>query len=230
MLTVRAWWRAKAAEIYAAIPDFGGFLVKANSEGQPGPQDYDRTHADGANMLAEALAPHGGIVMWRAFVYSDDDARGPRQAGVQRVRAARRPFARNVIVQVKNGAARFPAARALPSRCSGPCRSTPLMMEFQITKEYLGFADPPRLSGRALGGGAGRRHLGAGRRFDRRAAWSTAACTVTPSPASPASPTSARDRNWSGSHLRPGELVRLRPSGLGPAAVVTLDRRGMAAA
>jgi alpha-glucuronidase len=68
---VRAWWHAKAEEIYAAIPDFGGFLVKANSEGQPGPQDYGRTHADGANTLAAAVAPHGGIVMWRAFVYSD---------------------------------------------------------------------------------------------------------------------------------------------------------------
>src|SRR5690606_17934258 len=70
---VRAWWRAKADEIYARIPDFGGFLVKANSEGQPGPQDFGRTHADGANMLAEAVAPHGGVVMWRAFVYSDEE-------------------------------------------------------------------------------------------------------------------------------------------------------------
>ena len=69
---VAAWWKAKADEIYTAIPDFGGFLVKANSEGQPGPQDYGRHHADGANMLAEALAPHGGFVMWRAFVYAPD--------------------------------------------------------------------------------------------------------------------------------------------------------------
>ena len=68
---VAAWWRAKADEIYARIPDFGGFVVKANSEGQPGPQDYKRTHADGANMLADAVAPHGGVVMWRAFVYDD---------------------------------------------------------------------------------------------------------------------------------------------------------------
>src|SRR3546814_14808629 len=67
---VAAWWKAKADEIYRAIPDFGGFLVKANSEGQPGPQDYERTHADGANMLAAAVKPHGGIVMWRAFVYA----------------------------------------------------------------------------------------------------------------------------------------------------------------
>ena len=70
---VAAWWRAKADEIYAVIPDFGGFLVKANSEGQPGPQDYGRSHADGANLLARALAAHGGVVMWRAFVYADTD-------------------------------------------------------------------------------------------------------------------------------------------------------------
>ncbi|KAK0358843.1 Extracellular xylan exo-alpha-(1-_2)-glucuronosidase, partial [Friedmanniomyces endolithicus] len=70
---VAAWWKAKADEIYKAIPDFGGFLVKANSEGQPGPQDYNRTHADGANMLAAAVKPHGGIVMWRAFVYAHDN-------------------------------------------------------------------------------------------------------------------------------------------------------------
>ena len=69
---VRAWWKAKTDEIYTYVPDFGGFVVKANSEGQPGPQDYKRTHADGANMFADALAPHGGIVMWRAFVYSND--------------------------------------------------------------------------------------------------------------------------------------------------------------
>ena len=80
---VEAWWKQKADEIYGAVPDFGGFLVKANSEGQPGPQDYKRTHADGANMLADAVAPHGGMVMWRAFVYSNDGARGPHQAGVR---------------------------------------------------------------------------------------------------------------------------------------------------
>ena len=79
---VRAWWKAKVDEIYRDIPDFGGFLVKANSEGQPGPQDYKRTHADGANMLAEAVAPHGGIVMWRAFVYSNENTDRSRQAGV----------------------------------------------------------------------------------------------------------------------------------------------------
>jgi alpha-glucuronidase len=70
---VRAWWKAKVDEIYRAIPDFGGFLVKANSEGQPGPHDYQRTHAEGANLFAEALAPHGGLLLWRAFVYAADD-------------------------------------------------------------------------------------------------------------------------------------------------------------
>ena len=69
---VQNWWKQKVDEIYQYIPDFGGFLVKANSEGQPGPQNYGRTHADGANMLADALAPHNGIVMWRAFVYSNE--------------------------------------------------------------------------------------------------------------------------------------------------------------
>ena len=79
---VQAWWRAKADEIYRLIPDFGGFLVKANSEGQPGPQDFGRSHADGANMLADAVAPHGGIVMWRAFVYSSAAGDRPRRPGL----------------------------------------------------------------------------------------------------------------------------------------------------
>ena len=91
---VRAWWKAKADEIYEYVPDFGGFLVKANSEGQPGPQDYKRTHADGANMLADAVAPHGGIVMWRAFVYSNEVPTDRVRAGVRRVQAARRTVPR----------------------------------------------------------------------------------------------------------------------------------------
>ncbi len=136
---VRAWWKAKADEIYKAIPDFGGFLIKANSEGQPGPQDYGRSHADGANMLAEALAPHGGVVMWRAFVYSheqpDDRA---RQAYDEFVPLDGR-FRDNVMVQVKNGAIDF-QPRELFHPLFGAMPNTPLMMEFQITKEYLGFA------------------------------------------------------------------------------------------
>jgi alpha-glucuronidase len=136
---VAAWWKAKADEIYAIIPDFGGFLVKANSEGQPGPQDYGRTHADGANMLADAVAPHGGIVMWRAFVYShetpDDRA---KQAYTEFVPLDGK-FRDNVLVQVKNGAIDFQPREPFHP-LFGAMPKTPLMMEFQITKEYLGFA------------------------------------------------------------------------------------------
>jgi alpha-glucuronidase len=134
---VRAWWRAKADEIYRYVPDFGGFLVKANSEGQPGPQDYHRSHADGANMLADAVAPHHGVVMWRAFVYSND-------VPVDRVKQAYDEFTpldgafrSNVLIQTKNGPLDFqprepfhPLFGALPK--------TAQMLEFQITKEYLG--------------------------------------------------------------------------------------------
>ena len=134
---VRAWWRQKADEIYRFVPDFGGFLVKANSEGQPGPQDYHRTHADGANMLADAVAPHHGVVMWRAFVYSND-------VPVDRVKQAYDEFTpldgsfrANVLIQTKNGPLDFqprepfhPLFGALPR--------TAQMLEFQITKEYLG--------------------------------------------------------------------------------------------
>src|SRR3546814_2969907 len=103
---VRRWWKAKADEIYAAIPDFGGFLVKANSEGQPGPQDYGRSHADGANMLAAALGPRGTVI-WRAFVYSaDDDSDRAKQAYAEFVPLDGR-FADTVIVQVKNGPVAF---------------------------------------------------------------------------------------------------------------------------
>jgi alpha-glucuronidase len=134
---VARWWRDKAAEIYQLIPDFGGFVVKANSEGQPGPQDYHRTHADGANVLADALAPHGGIVMWRAFVYNPD-------VDPDRVKRAYKEFVPldgtfrpNVFAQVKNGPLDFqprepfhPLFGALPK--------TPIMTELQITQEYLG--------------------------------------------------------------------------------------------
>ena len=136
---VRAWWTAKVDEIYKTIPDFGGFLVKANSEGQPGPQDYRRTHADGANMLADALAPHGGIVMWRAFVYSekvDEDRHAQAYTEFRPLDGAFRP---NVLVQVKNGAIDFQPREPFHP-LFGAMPKTPLMMEFQITKEYLGFA------------------------------------------------------------------------------------------
>lgn len=136
---VRAWWKAKADEIYRTIPDFGGFLVKANSEGQPGPQDYGRSHADGANMLAEALAPHGGVVMWRAFVYSHEQPDDRIKQAWSEFTPLDGKFAQNVIVQVKNGPLDFQPREPFHP-LFGAMPKTPLMMEFQITKEYLGFA------------------------------------------------------------------------------------------
>ena len=135
---VRRWWQKKAKEIYTAIPDFGGFLVKANSEGQPGPFDYGRTHADGANMLADALKPFGGIVMWRSFVY------GAKHQGEDRVKQAVSEFAEldgqfrdNVILQSKNGPLDF-QPREPYAPIFDQMRKTPQMAEFQITQEYLG--------------------------------------------------------------------------------------------
>jgi alpha-glucuronidase len=136
---VRAWWKDKADEIYRAIPDFGGFLVKANSEGQPGPQDYRRTHADGANLLAEAVRPHGGVVMWRAFVYSNTTPTDRAKQAYDEFVPLDGKFADNVLVQVKNGALDFQPREPFHP-LFGAMPKTPLMMEFQITKEYLGFA------------------------------------------------------------------------------------------
>jgi alpha-glucuronidase len=136
---VRGWWKAKADEIYARIPDFGGFLVKANSEGQPGPQDYKRTHADGANMLAEAVSPHGGVVIWRAFVYSNETPDDRAKQAFNEFVPLDGKFADNVLVQVKNGAIDFQPREPFHP-LFGAMPKTPLMMEFQITKEYLGFA------------------------------------------------------------------------------------------
>lgn len=138
---VQAWWRKKADEIYRAIPDFGGFLVKANSEGQPGPQDYHRSHADGANMLAAAVAPHNGIVMWRAFVYAPDADKTTDRAkqAYDEFTPLDGKFAANVLVQVKNGAIDFQPREPFHPLFGGMPK-TPLMMEFQITKEYLGFS------------------------------------------------------------------------------------------
>lgn len=136
---VRHWWVDKAAEIYAAIPDFGGFLVKANSEGQAGPQDYGRTHADGANMLAEALKPYGGIVMWRAFVYDPASPDRANQA-VEEFLPLDGQFADNVIIQIKNGPIDFQAREPF-NPLFGQLRHTNMMMELQITQEYLGFSN-----------------------------------------------------------------------------------------
>ncbi|WP_373837117.1 alpha-glucuronidase [Bacteroides heparinolyticus] len=133
------WWKKKAGEIYGLIPDFGGFLVKANSEGQPGPCDFGRTHADGANMLADALKPHKGIVMWRAFVYSPSDADRAKQAYLE-FKPLDGNFRSNVIVQVKNGPVDF-QPREPYSPLFGAMRHTPLMVEFQITQEYLGHSN-----------------------------------------------------------------------------------------
>ena len=136
---VAAWWRAKADEIYRAIPDFGGFLVKANSEGQPGPRDYGASHADGANMLAAAVRPHGGIVMWRAFVYADTDPNDRAKQAYDEFKPLDGRFADNVVVQVKNGAIDFQPREPFHP-LFGAMPRTALAIEFQITKEYLGFA------------------------------------------------------------------------------------------
>jgi len=130
------WWNAKTKEIYQLIPDFGGFLVKANSEGLPGPQDFGRTHADGANMLADALKPYGGIVMWRAFVYNPDEKDRAKQA-YQEFMPLDGQFRDNVIVQVKNGPIDFQPREAF-SPLFGAMKKTALMPELQITQEYLG--------------------------------------------------------------------------------------------
>jgi alpha-glucuronidase len=136
---VRLWWKNKIDEIYTYIPDFGGFLIKANSEGQPGPQDYKRTHADGANMFAEALAPHGGIVMWRAFVYSNESPEDRLKQAYAEFKPLDGRFNKNVAIQVKNGPLDF-QPREPYSPLFGAMPNTPLFMEYQLTQEYLGFS------------------------------------------------------------------------------------------
>lgn len=136
---VARWWKRKADEIYKLIPDFGGFLVKANSEGQPGPCDFGRTHAQGANMMARALKKHGGIVMWRAFVYSPSDPDRAKQAYAE-FKPLDGKFDSNVIVQVKNGPIDFqPREPVSPLLLDMP--GTTLMPELQITQEYLGHSN-----------------------------------------------------------------------------------------
>ena len=133
------WWKNKAKEIYRLIPDFGGFLVKANSEGQPGPCDFGRTHAEGANMLADALKPYKGIVMWRAFVYSPNDADRAKQA-YQEFVPLDGQFRDNVIIQTKNGPVDF-QPREPYSPLFTAIKHTDQMVEFQITQEYLGHSN-----------------------------------------------------------------------------------------
>lgn len=134
---VRAWWKKKVKEIYKEIPDFGGFLVKANSEGQPGPGDYNRTHADGANMLAEALAPHKGIVMWRSFVYGNHKGEDRVKQAVTEFGGLDGKFASNVILQSKNGPLDF-QPREPYAPIFDRMKHTPMWAELQITQEYLG--------------------------------------------------------------------------------------------
>ncbi|MEI7423630.1 MAG: alpha-glucuronidase family glycosyl hydrolase [Prolixibacteraceae bacterium] len=134
---VKEWWAKKAAEVYSYIPDFGGFLVKANSEGQPGPQNYNRTHADGANMLADALKPFGGIVMWRAFVYDNNVPDDRAKQALNEFKPLDGQFRENVLIQVKNGAIDFQPREPFHP-LFGAMPKTQLMMEFQITQEYLG--------------------------------------------------------------------------------------------
>lgn len=137
--SVQRWWKDKVAELYRYIPDFGGFLVKANSEGQPGPQNYNRNHADGANMLADAVAPHGGIVMWRAFVYSNETSDDRFKQAYNEFKPLDGGFKKNVLVQVKNGPIDFQPREPFHP-LFGAMPQTLLMMEFQLTQEYLGFA------------------------------------------------------------------------------------------
>lgn len=136
---VQEWWSNKAAEIYKRIPDFGGFLVKANSEGQPGPQNYGRNHVDGANMMATALKPFGGNIIWRAFVYSEHDDTDRAKQAYDEFLPYDGSFKDNVIVQVKNGPIDFQPREPFHPMF-GAYKKTPLAIEFQITQEYLGFS------------------------------------------------------------------------------------------
>ncbi|HXG63736.1 MAG TPA: alpha-glucuronidase family glycosyl hydrolase, partial [Blastocatellia bacterium] len=137
---VAAWWKKKADEIYKAIPDFGGFLVKANSEGQPGPRTYNRSHVEGANMLAAALAPHHGVVMWRAFVYDMKPGYDRAGAAYENLQPFDGQFAPNVLLQVKNGPIDFQPREPFHP-LFGAMPKTQLMPELQITQEYLGFSN-----------------------------------------------------------------------------------------
>jgi alpha-glucuronidase len=136
---VQKWWKDKADEIYSLIPDFGGFLVKANSEGQPGPQTYGRNHADGANLLATALAPHKGIVMWRAFIYDSNVPDDRAKQAYNEFKPYDGKFNSNVMVQVKNGPVDFQPREPFHP-LFGAMPATPLMLEVQLTQEYLGFS------------------------------------------------------------------------------------------
>jgi len=134
---VSAWWRKKVDEIYSYIPDFGGFLVKANSEGQPGPQEYKRTHAEAANMIADALQPHGGILMWRAFVYAAENKEDRVKQAYLEFMPLDGQFRDNVVLQIKNGPLDFMPREPFHPLFGG-MKHTSLALELQITQEYLG--------------------------------------------------------------------------------------------
>ena len=136
---VQQWWKCKARDIYESIPDFGGFVVKANSEGQPGPQDYERSHAEGANMLADALEPFGGTVLWRAFVYDSEVPDDRAKQAFNEFVPVDGEFRSNVMLQVKNGPIDFQPREPIHP-LFGAMPRTPLMLEFQLTQEYLGNA------------------------------------------------------------------------------------------
>ena len=210
---VQAWWRAKADEIYALIPDFGGFLVKANSEGQPGPQDYGRSHAEGANMFADALAPawrHRHVARVRLLDGQPEDR--AKQA-YDEFMPLDGKFRDNVILQVKNGPIDFQPREPFHP-LFGAMPQTPLMMECRSPRSTW-VRDPPRVSGPAVRGGARSDTCGQGpgstvAQGDRRLARTAQPLTGMAGVAN-----IGADRNWTGSHLRPGQLVCVRPSGLG---------------
>jgi len=200
---VQAWWRDKAAEVYALIPDFGGFLVKANSEGQPGPRDYGRNHAEGANAVAQALAPHGGYVFWRAFVYSESNPRDRHTQAYTDFAPLDGQFLPNVIVQVKNGAIDFQPREPFHP-LFGAMPNTPLAIELMVTKEYMGFSTHLAYQGavyeEVLGSDTG--HVAAG------SAHSLSVAGVVQRRTSPNAPTAVAgvanvgcDRSWCGSHF-----------------------------
>jgi len=187
---VRAWWKRKADEIYARVPDFGGFLVKANSEGQPGPQDYKRTHAEGANMLAEALRPHGGIVMWRAFVYQTGPSEDRARQAYNEFKPLDGQFRPNAFVQVKNGPIDFQPREPFHP-LFGAMPNSRLALELQITKEYLGHGTHLAYLGTMWA-----EVLRA--RTHRPQPFSTVADTIS---ATAGVANVGSDRNWSGSHF-----------------------------
>ena len=137
---VAAWWKKKSDEVYTMIPDFGGFLVKANSEGQPGPRTYNRNHVDGANMMAAALAPHNGVVIWRAFVYDAKPGYDRAAAAYDNLQPFDGQFAPNVLLQVKNGPIDFQPREPFHP-LFGAMPKTQLVLEVQLTQEYLGFSN-----------------------------------------------------------------------------------------